>query len=196
MKIQGKKRLAVSPVIATLLLIAIAVAAAIIVYAFVTGLIGGLTSGASSNLITATGSLAIPTGSGPGILIVSITNNAASPITGIIATYTGMKDTAFNNPCMGENPAGTLACGAEAGPAVCAAAAGSATAPVGFCNATPALISTLLPLPVSSETSATDGVTSSTASPLTTGTSYIISVTVYFANGATHAQLITVTGVI
>lgn len=34
----------ISPVIATLLLIAIAVAAAIIVYAFVTGLIGGLTT--------------------------------------------------------------------------------------------------------------------------------------------------------
>ena len=59
--LKQKKRSAVSPVIATLLLIAIAVAAAIIVYAFVTGLIGGLTGG-SSGLIVESGTLSIPTG--------------------------------------------------------------------------------------------------------------------------------------
>src|SRR5208283_3963672 len=85
--IKQKKRAAVSPVIATLLLIAIAVAAAIIVYAFVTGLIGGLTTGGGSNLVTVSGNLLVPTGTTSGTLVLNIKNSANNPITGIIATY-------------------------------------------------------------------------------------------------------------
>jgi FlaG/FlaF family flagellin (archaellin) len=76
---KGKKP-AVSPVIAMLLLIAMAVASAIVVYAFVTGLISGLSSGAGSGMITATASLAIPLGSGAGLLVVSVTDDSNSPI--------------------------------------------------------------------------------------------------------------------
>ena len=90
--LKQKKRSAVSPVIATLLLIAIAVAAAIIVYAFVTGLIGGLSNGANSNLVTATGSLTVPSGSGPGLLVLSIQNTANNPITGIQVSFNLIKD--------------------------------------------------------------------------------------------------------
>ena len=86
MRIQGKKRTAVSPVIATLLLIAIAVAAAIIVYAFVTGLIGGLSTGAGSSLVTITGGISVPTGSGAGTLVLSIKNGASNPIVGVALT--------------------------------------------------------------------------------------------------------------
>ena len=72
------KHHAVSPVIATLLLIAIAVAAAIIVYAFVTGLIGGLATG--SNLVTASSSI---TGN---VIVISVHNEANNPISSIIVT--------------------------------------------------------------------------------------------------------------
>jgi len=78
--IERKKRAGVSPVIATLLLIAIAVAAAIIVYAFVTGLIGGLTSSGAS-LVVVSGSLTVPSGSGTGSLVVTVNNKASNAIT-------------------------------------------------------------------------------------------------------------------
>lgn len=198
-----KKRSAVSPVIATLLLIAIAVAAAIIVYAFVTGLIGGLSGGASSNLITAIGSLTIPSGSGAGTLIVSVTNNAASPITGIQVAYTGMEDSGTSGAvCMGELPS-DISCYTPAGVAETAAMCGEtqtglAATSVPFCTTSgTTLLITATPLAVSAETSAVDAVTTSVAgTPLTTGTSYTLSVTVDFANGSTHTQSITVTGII
>jgi len=79
----GKRRSAVSPVIATLLLIAIAVAAAIIVYAFVTGLIGGLSSGAGSTLITVSGGISVPSGTTTGTIVVTVKNGANNPITTI-----------------------------------------------------------------------------------------------------------------
>ena len=90
--LKSKKRSAVSPVIATLLLIAIAVAAAIIVYAFVTGLIGGLSSSSGSNLVTATANLAVPSGSGAGLLVITIQNSANNPVTGVQVSYVGMED--------------------------------------------------------------------------------------------------------
>src|SRR5208282_2153200 len=92
--LKPKKRSAVSPVIATLLLIAIAVAAAIIVYAFVTGLIGGLTGG-SSGLIVVSGTLSIPTGTSAdnspgcascGSLVLTVKNSGSAPIGAVIVT--------------------------------------------------------------------------------------------------------------
>jgi len=80
--VKPSKRKAVSPVIATLLLIAIAVAAAIIVYAFVTGLIGGLTSSGAS-LVVVSGSLTVPTGSGAGSLIITINNKASNAVNAV-----------------------------------------------------------------------------------------------------------------
>jgi archaeal type IV pilus assembly protein PilA len=84
--LKQKKRSAVSPVIATLLLIAIAVAAAIIVYAFVTGLIGGLSGSATSNLVTLTGSISVPNGTGAGVAVLTLRNSANSPVTSVIVT--------------------------------------------------------------------------------------------------------------
>src|SRR5271165_2328317 len=81
--LKQKKRSAVSPVIATLLLIAIAVAAAIIVYAFVTGLIGGLTTTGGSSLVQVTGTLTVPSGSGAATLVANVKNSANNPITAI-----------------------------------------------------------------------------------------------------------------
>lgn len=78
--LKQKKRSAVSPVIATLLLIAIAVAAAIIVYAFVTGLIGGLTTTGGSSLVQVTGTLTVPSGSGAATLVLNVKNSANNPV--------------------------------------------------------------------------------------------------------------------
>src|SRR5271169_6788870 len=83
LSLKPKKRSAVSPVIATLLLIAIAVAAAIIVYAFVTGLIGGLTTTGGSSLVQVTGTLTVPSGAGAGTLVVNVKNSANNPIIGV-----------------------------------------------------------------------------------------------------------------
>jgi flagellin-like protein len=209
--LKQKKRSAVSPVIATLLLIAIAVAAAIIVYAFVTGLIGGLSSGSSSNLITATAALSVPSGSGAGLLVVSVTNNANSPITGIQVQYSALIDTVNTaTTCMGETVSG-LACNGVAAstPNVCGSTNALNVAAKGisvpFCNATPAPIDTSVvvvgppalaagaSLPVGSEVSATDQVLGTASAPLTTGTSYTMSIIVDFANGSTHTQVLTAT---
>jgi flagellin-like protein len=84
--LKQKKRSAVSPVIATLLLIAIAVAAAIIVYAFVTGLIGGLTTTGGSSLVQVSGTLTVPSGSGGATLVVNVKNSANNPITSVQVT--------------------------------------------------------------------------------------------------------------
>jgi len=123
-----KRRVAVSPVIATLLLIAIAVAAAIIVYAFVTGLIGGLTTGSGSSLVTITGGISVPSGSGAGTLVLSLKNGASNPITAITlqslynsnTNYYCLASTTPNPPCPVAgvdltlnfaNSAGTIAAG-------------------------------------------------------------------------------------
>ena len=194
--LKQKKRSAVSPVIATLLLIAIAVAAAIIVYAFVTGLIGGLSNGANSSLVTATGSLTVPSGSGPGLLVLSIQNTANNPITGIQVSFNLIKDgSAFALTCMGETPGG-LGC-PSGGTAVPATQCGvssdlSATQSVVFCNSTPALVTTATPLQVGGQVSASDNVVA-TAGSLQSGTSYSMTVTVDFTNGGIQSQAISVT---
>jgi len=198
--LKPRKRSAVSPVIATLLLIAIAVAAAIIVYAFVTGLIGGLSSGASSNLITATGTLTVPTGTTNGVLSITVVNNGNSPITGIQVVYTNMRDQGFLITCMGELP--TVAGGVNGcGPAptipdttACGAVnAVSATQSVVFCNATPAVINTNAQLQVGGQVSAAENVIGTAGTTLTSGASYSMTVTVDFANGGIHSQSLSVT---
>jgi len=198
MKISLKKRQAVSPVIATLLLIAIAVAAAIIVYAFVTGLIGGLT-GSTSGIITATASLTVPSGNGDGVLVVSITNSGSNPITGIQVTYTGMEDdVAPNAICMGQTP-GLLQCGAAGagGTTGCGTtndAAGPDTVP--FCQEIAGVatkIQTADPLAVGAQASATDNVEANPAGNLQSGNTYAMTVTVDFANGGTHTQALSAT---
>jgi hypothetical protein len=175
-----RKKAAVSPVIANLLLIAMSIAAAIVVYAFVTGLIGGLSTGASSNLVTVSGNLLVPTGTSSGVLVLNIKNSANNPITGIIAKYpTGSASFtgagALNN-CMGETTAG-VAC-----------AVGSPT----FSHSA-AVIQTANPLPVGSETSASETVTQQVAGAINSGQTYTLAITVTFATGSPQTQLVSVT---
>jgi flagellin-like protein len=198
---ERKKRSAVSPVIATLLLIAIAVAAAIIVYAFVTGLIGGLSSGSGSSLIPVTATLIVPTGTATGTLAVTVQNNANNPVTGITVAFNGITDS-FGNTCLGENAgtaAGTTFCGAYG--AVLAASLVAGACPVGpqaanvpdlFCNGALSTVFATNPLPVGSTVSTAAPVKSG-ASVLQSGTTYSFTVVVSFANGSTKTQIISAT---
>lgn len=177
-----KKRLAVSPVIATLLLIAIAVAAAIIVYAFVTGLIGGLSTGAGSNLVTVSGNFIVPTGTKSGSLVLNIKNSANNPITSVEAFYptgpasfTGAGGATDN--CMGTSDTIGTAC-----------AAGAA-----LFTFSGAVIKTANPLPVGSETSASDTVTEQVAGAINSGQAYSLTITVQFATGSPQTQIVSVT---
>ena len=168
MKILNKKRTAVSPVIATLLLIAIAVAAAIIVYAFVTGLIGGLSTGAGSSLVTITGGLSVPTGSGSGTLVMSLKNGASNPVTGI--TLTSLTNGANNFYQVAHDGAFTFSTGA--GP-----------------------VAVATPLAVGSTASAALSYSPFVDTPngFTSGSVYTALVTVTFANGSTQTYTYSIT---
>lgn len=101
----GNRRRGIDPIIATLLLIAIAVAAAIIVYVFTTGLAGGLTSGGGTQVteqLSMDANVYSPIGSG---VAVYVRNTGTSTITldsgafffdGLVATdsHTGFSGTA------------------------------------------------------------------------------------------------------
>jgi flagellin-like protein len=180
-----KKRKAVSPVIATLLLIAIAVAAAIIVYAFVTGLIGGLSASGASTLVTVTGTLIVPTGTSPGSIVVTVENGANSPITGIQVSLSagGLEsDPTVAVVCMGETTANDY-CNA----AVAAACPNAVADAYTFCNSANLPVDAANPLPVGSTVSASGEVESGT-SVLQSGQTYSFTITTDFANGGTHTQ--------
>jgi len=199
--VKGNKRRAVSPVIATLLLIAIAVAAAIIVYAFVTGLIGGLTTGSSSNLVAATATLTVPSGSGQGTVVISVTNNANSPITGISVVFAAMQGASHAVTCMGQIPAPTgTPCGGLGGldtVAMCGETGETlATTSVPFCflpSGVSQLVSTANGLPVGSGSSASDAVVAAGGGNLQSGTTYSMTLTINFANGGTHTEALSAT---
>ena len=159
------KRSAVSPVIATLLLIAIAVAAAIIVYAFVTGLIGGLTTTGGSSLVQVSGTLTVPSGSGAATLVVNVKNSANNPIT----IVTVSSDTA--NAGSGLN--GVSSAGAYAADGTAFTIFGGSSLPIG---------------------QSTSGVaTSSGASTVIAGDTYTFTVVVTFSAGSTQTQTLSVT---
>jgi flagellin-like protein len=191
------KRSAVSPVIATLLLIAIAVAAAIIVYAFVTGLIGGLSSGAGSNLYPTTATLVVPTGTSPGTLVITVLNSGNSPVTGIqvvigagaLLTATGVKDS-NGNLCMGELPTDVNCVGVAVGVCPSAPAVGI---PATFCNSANLLVDTANPLSVGDQVSASVGVQTNGASILQAGSAYSFTVTVDTSSGSSHIELVSAT---
>ncbi len=179
--IKQKKRSAVSPVIATLLLIAIAVAAAIIVYAFVTGLIGGLTSSGAS-LVVVSGSLTVPSGSGAGTLVITVTNKASNAMNAV-----GLANDAANPvgpPAFSTSFAAQNGAPAQAGPfvpgtaaiailcnAVGAGAPAPCVAPVG---------AGLFTIPIGSSASAVATIAGATA-----GTTYTFSVYVYIGTSLT-----------
>jgi len=189
-----KKRSAVSPVIATLLLIAIAVAAAIIVYAFVTGLIGGLSNGSGSNLYPTTATLVVPTGASPGTLVITVLNSGNTPITGIQVALNSGANTGVQDQdalsCMGETPAGQNCNVAVA--AVCPSAPAVAV-PATFCNAANNLVSTANPLSVGAQVSSSVGVATHGTSILQAGSTYSFTVTVDLSSGGTHTELVSAT---
>jgi flagellin-like protein len=192
--LKPKKRSAVSPVIATLLLIAIAVAAAIIVYAFVTGLIGGLSSGSGSNLYPTTATLVVPTGTSPGTLVITVLNSGNSPVTGIQVALNSGANTGVQDQdalsCMGEVPGGNNCNAATA--AVCPSAPAVAV-PATFCTAAAAVVDTANPLAVGSQVSASVGVASHGTSILQAGSAYSFTVTIDTASGSSHTELVTAT---
>ena len=57
--------------------------ASILVYAFVTGLIGNISSSADSSLVPVSGTLVVPSGSGAGSMVVTVRNSASNPIQSI-----------------------------------------------------------------------------------------------------------------
>ncbi|MDA4123566.1 MAG: hypothetical protein OK456_10345 [Thaumarchaeota archaeon] len=177
--LKQKKRSAVSPVIATLLLIAIAVAAAIIVYAFVTGLIGGLSSGAGSSLVAVTGTLSVPGGAGSGTLVFSVKNGANNPITELaftmpIAAITSYTDGAnsFINPGSAVQSLVSVATGA------------GVTVPVSPTN----------PLNIGATASGALTVSGPSGNGgLNAGSTYTFTVTITYQNGGSAVQSVDVT---
>ncbi len=118
-----RKRKAVSPVIATLLLIAIAVAAAIIVYSFVTGLVGGLSTGGGSNQValaaafSSTGNVVVLTLKNTGSVATSSTTTLPTLVAGF--KLNGVTCTATTVGCptaaVTWNPAGGVLTPGETG---------------------------------------------------------------------------------
>jgi len=180
--IKQKKRSAVSPVIATLLLIAIAVAAAIIVYAFVTGLIGGLTSSGAS-LVVVSGSLTVPSGTGSGTLVVTVNNKASNAIN-YVTIATDAADTGLTISYVAQNggPPGGSAAG---GLAICVLAiSNGASAPTACQIAGGAPLATDA-IPIGSSTSAIGSVSTSFGAGATAGTTYTFTVAAYIGSSAT-----------
>ncbi len=177
--LKQKKRSAVSPVIATLLLIAIAVAAAIIVYAFVTGLIGGLSSGAGSSLVTVTGTLSVPGGAGTGTLVFSVKNGANNPITQLGFT---MPTSAITSYTPG-NGIGYTNLGTDVNSAVSVNVGGVTTA-----------VSPTNPLDIGATASGALSVVGPAGSGgLNAGSTYTFTVTITYQNGGSAVQSVDVT---
>jgi len=176
--IKPKKRSAVSPVIATLLLIAIAVAAAIIVYAFVTGLIGGLTSSGAS-LVVVSGSLTVPTGSGAGTLVITVNNKASNAINAVTVA-TDPADTAMSVSFAAQNGVGPLGvnsvawAGGPAIPVLC-----NSGEPVGICTAS----ATPQSIPIGTSASAIGSL--SAVGGATAGTTYTFTISSYIGSSTT-----------
>jgi len=176
--LKHQKRSAVSPVIATLLLIAIAVAAAIIVYAFVTGLIGGLTSSGAS-LVVVSGSLTVPSGNGAGTLVVTITNKASNAINAITIT-TNAPDNPLFVSYVAQNGAPASAgtegqFGGLSAPVLCLAAATIPSCVGGAGGGT---------VPIGSSASAVGSVAAG-VNQATAGTTYTFSVYAYIGTSTT-----------
>jgi flagellin-like protein len=184
MRMTTRRRSAVSPVIATLLLIAIAVAAAIIVYAFVTGLIGGLTGGGGSNLVTVSGNLIVPTGLTTGTLVLNLKNSAANPIQAIYVTFPVSSTGATSQFTYGGSMLGTCFGGQIGGGGLCTTNFTFNGGPITAAN----------PLPVGSETSASATVTTGAGQNwIQAGNHYSFAITCWLSNGSPQTQLVSLT---
>ncbi|MDA4122914.1 MAG: hypothetical protein OK456_07035 [Thaumarchaeota archaeon] len=173
MRLCGRtRRSAVSPVIATLLLIAIAVASSIIVYSFVTGLIGGLTAGASGAPIVVTGDLSLPNGASSGTVVLSVRNSADRPITGVTVALASQMASYTANGISNAN---------------------AGTAVPGLVMVGGAAVSGANPINVGETGGGAFGV-SGVPNSLDIGTDYSLTVTASFQNGGSDIEVISVVG--
>jgi flagellin-like protein len=149
--------------IATLLLIAMTISAAVLLYAFVSGLFPSYTNGGPSTLVTATGQMTIPGSSGPlGVLTITVTNDGSAPISSITATCASPPFAIVN--CI----------------------------PGANFQYKGAQVSAANPLPVNYFASGTVQVSAAAASSFTAGTSYVVTTTVIFVGGSTQVLLVNV----
>lgn len=159
----SSKRRGVSPLVATLLLIAIAVVAAVILYAFVTGFVGNFQKGGPSYLVTGNGQMAVPgSTSMTGILSLTLRNEGSQPVNGVVVACPSPPFSAVN-------------CGL-----LVFTYAGNPIAPGNL-------------LPVGALGAGSAGVTAAAAPGFTAGTNYQVTVTITFVGGSSQIILISVT---
>jgi hypothetical protein len=155
----------ISEVITTLLLIVLAVAAALVLYAFARGLLPGFTSGGPSSLVTGSGQMTIPGSTGvSAILTVTVRNEGSQPIQSITAICA-------NPPFQNAN------CTTPSTPPLTLQYQGSAVSASNL-------------LAVNALASGSAGVTAATT--FTAGTSYSVILTIRFVGGSTQTVVITV----
>jgi hypothetical protein len=155
----------VSEVIATLLLIAIAVIAAVLLYAFATGFFTSFSKGGSSLLVTATGELIVPGSSDTsGVLVLTVTDDGSQPVQGVSVSCP-------NPPFMPPN------CGA--------------LLPLAL-QFNGVAVSPLHPLPVNGVATVSASVSASVASSFASGTTYEVAMTVTFVGGSTQILAVSV----
>ncbi|HUI85746.1 MAG TPA: hypothetical protein VLY21_01155 [Nitrososphaerales archaeon] len=131
-----------------------------------------------SSLVSTTISIAVPTGEGPGTMVVSIKNNGSDPIAAMVVTY----PTKAGSALVDEPNAYTCL----------ANAAGATPCSVGFTyDGDP--IDEANPLPVGAVTSASIGLVPLSGSTLQAGTTYSFLVIITFANGGTNVQIVSST---
>jgi flagellin-like protein len=164
----ASKRRGVSPIIATLMLIAITVAAAVILYGFVNGLFGGFAKGGPSYLVTANGQMVVPGSTDvTGILSLTLKNEGSQAITGVAVTC--------SSP-----PFITVGCApALPAPQLTFLYSGVAINPAN-------------PLPVNGLGAGSVAVSAAAAPGFAAGTSYQVMMTITFLGGSTQIVLISV----
>lgn len=167
------ERVAVAEIVATLLLIAIAVLAAVVAYGFFTGFFGGLTSGGPSRLVSGTGQMNVPgTSDSTGVLTLNLRNDGSSVIQSIVVSCS----TSYFAFPQCANPPFTMYYQPPLMPPM----------PVSAAN----------PLPVGSTATGTASVAACLVSPcltpFTSGTSYVVTMVVTFVGGSTQSVAVNV----
>ena len=145
--LQTHRRKAISPIIATILVVAMTVVAAGVLYTYFTTT---ASRAHRTNQIQVSASIAVASGSGTGTAVVSVTNSGSIALTGLTLGGTVVPGT---QPTWSPAPS-----------------SGTPIAPGGGTSTT-----------------------FSTATSVTAGVSYTITVAATFANGATQTQVVTVT---
>ena len=145
--LQTHRRKAISPIIATILVVAMTIVAAGVLYTYFTTT---ASRAQNTNQIQVSASIAVASGSGTGTAVVSVTNSGSIALTGLTLGGTVVPGT---QPIWAPAPS-----------------SGTPIAPGGGTSTT-----------------------FSTATSVTAGVSYTITVAATFANGATQTQVVTVT---